>query len=386
MGRLFWKLFLAIFLAQLFTAWGVGVLFWMTRGEVVHHAPPRAATSEPRPEAGRWPPAPHASPADATRPFPPRQDEPRLPPGPRFPWPPVAVGFFASLLVAGLLARHLSRPIVGLRRAFEDVAAGNFAPAKAPRRRIWPDEISDLTLDFQRTAEQIRMLIGNQRRLLHDVSHEVRSPLARMQLAIDLAHQQPARASESMARVERESARINHLVEELLTLSRLEAGGWERLEEPLELGELLQELAEDARFEAAARQSRVTLHADDAAPVRGNAMLLQRAIENVVRNAIRHGAAGGHVRLSLRRIGPAWRIRVEDDGPGVPDARLDEIFDPFVRVDASPDAEGYGLGLAITRQTLEAHGGHVQASNRAEGGLCVDLWVPAAAAASAQTP
>ena len=396
MGRLFWKLFLAIFLAQLLTGWGVGVLFWLSRpstGEV------RTFDGEPPtrgsfPENGRPPTQGFDDPRQGNSPVPgfgapgnppPREWRPNDSgpgPGPRphgIPWVPIGVGLVASLLFATVLARHLSRPIVGLRKAFGEVAAGRFEQLTGAHSHYWADELSDLAIDFDRTAGQVKMLIQNQRRLLHDVSHEVRSPLARMQLAIDLARQQPEKTAETMARLERESGRINRLVEELLTLSRLEAGACGNLQEDVDLPELLDEIIEDARFEATAKHCQVTLETIERAVIHGHGGLLQRAIENVIRNAIRHTTEHSTIAVALRQDGQELSITVDDCGPGVPESALNLIFDPFVRLHEQAGNEGYGLGLAITRQTIEAHGGHVEASNRKEGGLRLQMHLPISA-------
>lgn len=406
MGRLFWKLFLAIFLAQLLTAWGVGVLFWLSRPAYRERSaedasghrplfrsrpPPREAgprqsadeegmdpDSRPPPESSaneqdRWREK-HSEPRPEASEREPREHREEGPPH-GIPWQPVAIGFVASLLFAALLARHLSRPIVALRKAFDEVALGRFERLAANLPRFWADELSDLASDFDRTADRVKMLIHNQRRLLHDVSHEVRSPLARMQLAIDLARQNPDKTAETMVRLERESGRINRLVEELLTLSRLEAGACGNLEEDVDLPELLNEIVEDARFEATTKQCQVTLDSIDRAVIHGHAGLLQRAIENVVRNAIRHTAEHSTIAVALSRDGNELSITVEDCGPGVPENALHLIFDPFVRLQQTGN-EGYGLGLAITRQTIETHGGHVEASNRKEGGLRMEMRLP----------
>lgn len=399
MGRLFWKLFLAIFLTQLVTAWGVGVLFWISRpvsdpafGDregprpfIPVPPPPREFDADRLPPRDfRGPQPPFAS-EPGPRPRPegsrPNGEEfrPNFFPGPRhrsFPWQPVTVGLIVSLLFAAVLARHLSRPIVGLRKAFSEVASGRFEHKASKSRRLWPDELSDLAIDFDRTAGQVKMLIQNQRRLLHDVSHEVRSPLARMQLAIDLARQQPDKAPETMARLERETVRINRLVEELLTLSRLEAGAWGALNEDIDLPEMLAEIVEDARFEARARQCKVTLDSVEHLNIHGHPALLQRAIENVIRNALRHTPELSTVKVSLEADAKQLCIQVRDSGPGVPEDSLERIFEPFVRLHQPAGNEGYGLGLAITRQTIEAHGGRVVASNLPEGGLCMSLTIP----------
>ncbi|PLK48619.1 ATP-binding protein [Uliginosibacterium sp. TH139] len=384
MGRLFWKLFLAIFLAQLLTGWGVGFLFWLEHAARQNQSPnmasvPGSARPEGPPPAfapgGPQPRPPGASTntQEFQRPFPPG---PR-PGGPRgLPWQPAVIGLIASLLFAALLARHLSRPIVGLSKAFKDVAGGNFDIRLARNKLHWQDELSDLGEEFDRTAAQLKMLVHNQRRLLHDVSHEVRSPLARMQLAIDLARQQPDKTPESMARLEREAGRIDHLVEELLTLSRLEAGACGQLDDTVDLPELLGELVEDARFEAEAKKCHVALGGDAQGLVKGRADLLHRAIENVLRNAIRYTTPASALSVGVENHGEELCVTVEDCGPGVPQSALETIFDPFVRLGDARSNDGYGLGLAITRQIIEAHGGRVIASNREQGGLRVEMYLP----------
>lgn len=308
----------------------------------------------------------------------------RNPPPPGFfgprgvPWIPFGVGFVSSLLFAALLARHFSRPIMALRKAFGAVAKGDFDIHPAAEIGSRHDELAELGHDFEHTAAQIKSLMGNQQRLLHDVSHEVRSPLARMQLAIDLARQQPEKTTASMERIERESVRINHLVGELLTLSRLEVGAHGALDEILDVTALVTEVVEDARFEAAAVHRDVHLESCAEVYVKGHAELLQRAVENVVRNAVRHTCENSTVQVSLHAEGRNLRICVDDDGPGVPEQALDAIFEPFVRFSEDRGNDGYGLGLAITRNTIEAHGGHVRAINRPHGGLRLEMTLPIA--------
>ncbi|GAB2888598.1 hypothetical protein GCM10027046_16270 [Uliginosibacterium flavum] len=376
MSRLFWKIFAVILVAQLVTTNVVGTLFWL-------NDPHR--DFRPAPGDARWterdPP-----PGNTGRPNSPGQAQMRPPPfdggppfpGPRvFPWLPITVGGVASLIFAALLARYLSRPIMALRKAFAAVAQGDFDihPSAEIGRRS--DELAELGHDFEDTARQLKSLMDSQRRLLHDVSHEVRSPLARMQLAIDIARQQPEKTEASMQRVERESGRIDRLVEELLTLSRLEARSCGALDESVDMLDLVEAIVEDARFEASTSQRKLEFVASCEALVQGRADLLHRAVENVVRNALRHTFEGSTVHVSLHAEGKTLRIDVEDDGPGLPEAALGAIFEPFVRFREDRGNDGYGLGLAITRQTIEAHGGSVRAVNREHGGLRFELRLPA---------
>lgn len=292
---------------------------------------------------------------------------------------PLAAATLASLLFAFLLAWYFSRPIRDLRLAFAAAAGGDLAPrfAGIGTRR---DELSDLGREFDHMTGRLRSLIDGQTRLLHDVSHELRSPLARLQAAIGLAHQRPDNVAASLERIERESVRMDKLVGELLTLSRLEAGALSAASEELCIADLVDEIVADARFEASARG--VTIGADGAldAQVCGQPDLLGRALENVVRNAVKHSPDGGAVRLELATIdgGRKLRIVVSDRGPGVPADDLQAIFEPFFRSAAQNGAEGHGLGLAIARHVMQAHGGSIAAGNREGGGLCVEMVLPTA--------
>ncbi|RZI42441.1 HAMP domain-containing protein [Herbaspirillum sp. HC18] len=303
-----------------------------------------------------------------------------MPPGsPHFPFVAMLLAMLASLVSAVLLAWHFAKPIRHLRGAFDAAASGKLdtriGPAMGGRR----DELSDLGRDFDRMASQLQASMDSQRRLLHDVSHELRSPLARLQVAIGLARQRPEKAGASLDRIELESMRMNALIGSLLTLSRLENGVEGNMDEEVNLSELAADIAEDARFEAQAAGKDVEFYDAGIAIVRGNAELLHSAIENVVRNAVRHTAPGSRVEVTvaLQRLSHDALIAVRDYGPGVPEAELDAIFRPFVQSStASRSAEGYGLGLAIARQVVKAHGGEIEAANAKDGGLRVEIHLP----------
>lgn len=299
-------------------------------------------------------------------------------PSPPSPLLPIGIGILASLGFSALLAWYLAKPIRHLRGAFDAVAAGKLETRIGPRMGRRRDEIADLGRDFDRMAGQLQILVGSQQRLLHDVSHELRSPLARLQAAIGLARQQPEKLEASLDRIERESGRLDELVGELLTLSRLEAGTSGAADEDIDLVELVAGIVDDARFEAEATGRQVRFSGESEAIVRVRAELLHRAFENVIRNAVRYTREGTAVEVQVeRRIAPDRLIvTVDDRGPGVPDCDLQAVFEPFFRAGAGVKTTGFGLGLAIARRAVEAHGGSIRALNRPDGGLRVEIVLP----------
>jgi two-component system OmpR family sensor kinase len=299
---------------------------------------------------------------------------------------PLAIGTLASLGFGALLAWYVARPIRHLREAFAALSEGRLETRVAPligRRR---DEVADLGRDFDGMAQRLQALIAAQRSLLHDVSHELRSPLARLQAAIGLLRQNPQRLDASLERIEQEAERLDELVGELLTLSRLEAGGAARpLErrERVDLVDLVASITADAHFEAEASRRAVVFSGEGELPADARVELLHRAVENVVRNAVKFTAEGTAVEVSVARSpsGDAALVTVADRGPGVSPAELESIFEPFYRGAGAPPGPGFGLGLAIARRAVEAHGGRVRARNRPVGGLQVEIELPLAGSA-----
>jgi signal transduction histidine kinase len=371
MGRLFWKFFFFIWLAQLTAIVAVSTTFWLGQ---------RAQEERLAQQGWNRPVSPELRPDG--RPFPPgRFLRPGGYPRPGFPFVPVVplvATLLASLIFAALLAWYFSKPIRSLRSAFEAVAGGDLAVRLGPSMGQRRDELADLGRNFDRMASHLDALIDGQRRLLHDVSHELRSPLARLQAAIGLARQQPEKLASSLERIERESVRMDKLVGELLTLSRLEAGVMDGMEEEINMDELVSGVVADARFEAEMSGRTVVFSSCGEVPVKGSAELLHRALENVVRNALRHTPEGGKVAVEVLpdNGGNSLRLAILDQGPGVPERELSAIFEPFFRGGSSQSTDGHGLGLAIARRVVEAHGGSVRASNRAGGGLCVEIVLP----------
>lgn len=314
----------------------------------------------------------------------------QLPPGQRtlfgphgMLWLSILIAVLSSGLVCYPLARYLSSPIVRLREATQKLAAGDLsARAGAPnfRRR---DEMAELVRDFDGMAERLEKLAKTQSRLLSDISHELRSPLARLNVALALARQRSGPATQaSLDRAEREAERLNELIGRLLTVARLEAGDDAMQKFPVDLGELMTEIARDADFEAQSRNCHVTVVSADPSLVMGDPAMLHSAIENVVRNATRYTREGTTVEMRLKNESEANRpeavVQVTDCGPGVPEEALDKMFRPFYRIDDARDRHtgGVGLGLAITQRCVLLHSGTVRASNRPEGGLMVEIRLP----------
>jgi two-component system, OmpR family, sensor kinase len=333
MGRLFWKCFFAFILAS---TSGIGSVF------IILHM------------LGWAPPASERPPAIV----------------------PVSVGVLVSLLFSALLAGYLTRPIRNLRDALAAFGSGLLATRIAPNSLQRQDEITDLGHDFNRMAQQIESLMGAQQRLLHDVSHELRSPLARLQAAVGLVRQAPAVTEPMLERIEREAERLNNLVGELLTLARLESGAGAPQRERVDLIDLLIAITDDARFEAQASGRELLLTHDAHFVVEVGAELISRAFENVIRNAVKFTAPGSTVEVSALREAGCLRVQVADRGPGVKEDELQQIFEPFERAQSAQGVPGVGLGLAIARRALQVHGGSITAQNRQGGGLVFTLTVP----------
>jgi two-component system sensor histidine kinase CpxA len=223
-----------------------------------------------------------------------------------------------------------------------------------------------------------------QARLLNDISHELRSPLARLNVALGLSRQRSGpEAQSSLERIELEANRLNELIGRLLTIARLESGDQAMQKVPIRLQELIREIAQDAEFEAQSRKCHVDVTKVDECRVMGDPSLLRSAVENVVRNAIQYTGEGTDVQIRLEcSQGPTGTeaiIKISDSGPGVPDEALDKLFRPFYRIDDARGRQtgGVGLGLAIAERAVRLHGGTIQASNRSEGGLMIEIRLPA---------
>lgn len=308
-----------------------------------------------------------------------KSDEPPHPPrGMTAPAALLLAALIACLGVSTLLARHFARPIQNLRDAFQSVADGKLDTRIGGSMGRRQDEIAQLGAEFDKMTERLEQSVAAQKRLLHDVSHELRSPLARQQVAIALARQKPERVETALDRIEQESGRLDELVGEILTLARLEAGAQPPADEYVDLAELFETVIDDARFEASQSGRRIEAFGPESSQpliLRARGELLHRALENIVRNAIGHTPTDSAVEVDCVLTQESLAIRVADHGPGVSDQELETIFEPFFR-SANGQSAGYGLGLAIARRAVEAHGGKIRARNRPQGGLEVELILP----------
>jgi two-component system sensor histidine kinase CpxA len=282
----------------------------------------------------------------------------------------------AGIIFCYFISRHLTKPLYKLGEAAASIAEGRLDTRVDPSLKNRRDEIADLARNFDRMAERIEALITGQRRLLGDASHELRSPLSRLIVALGLVKQGPAEeAAENLERIGLEARRLDTMIGQLLALTRIESGVDRGSLAPFDLVNLVQEVANDGDFEARARSRSVVIKQADALRVNGFEELLRSAVENVVRNAIRHTAEGTAVEISLQASDSRALLRVRDYGPGVPESMLSEIFLPFRRV-ANGNSEGAGLGLAIAERAVSVHRGTIRAMNAHQVGLIVEIDLP----------
>ncbi len=304
-------------------------------------------------------------------------------------WLQIAAAVAMSAAVCYWLARSVVGPVRRLQAAARRLAGGDLGArvGTSPGLIRRHDEFSELAVDFDDMAARIESLLTAQRRLIADISHELGSPLTRVNVALGLAFRKVgAECHPELERIKLEAQRLNELIRQLLLLSELENRPPAEGRETLHLSEMVGEIAADAEFEASSRRCRVSVSVlpGGEASVQGVRHLLRSALENIVRNAVRYTAEDSEVAIEL---GPRaaeddkamWAsVRVRDHGPGVPSASLAHLFEPFYRVSEARDRQsgGTGLGLAITRQAIEAHGGSVRASNHPGGGLLVEVELP----------
>lgn len=282
-------------------------------------------------------------------------------------------GLGMVILLCYLLALSLTSPLRKLQKTLERFGQGDLTARTGSKRR---DELGQLSRTFDRMADRIETLLAAERRLLLDISHEIRSPLARLGVVVELARNSED-VEGSLNRIQKEADRLNELVGQLLQVTRVEGDRDKLVCDPLRLDELVETVVDDCSIEAQARNCDLHLEPTPEITVNGDPELLRRAIENIVRNAIRYSPPGSPVEIALSDRGAAAHVAVRDHGPGVPAESLGRIFDPFYRVDPdrSRGGGGVGLGLAIARRAVELHDGTLQASN-VDPGLLVEMDIP----------
>ncbi|AZO29855.1 MULTISPECIES: ATP-binding protein [unclassified Mesorhizobium] len=283
----------------------------------------------------------------------------------------------SSAISAAALARYLIRPVVHLRDGLSALAHGRFDVRIGHKMAGRKDEVSALAHDFDSSAARLQELQDAQQRLFHDVSHELRSPLSRLQAVGGVLRQSPAKLDAMLDRMDREVERLDALVGEVLTLARLTAGSRLPLKtQTLDVIDLLNEILGDAAFEAQAREVSITTNVDDSFLAEVEGELICRALENVIRNAVKYTAEHSHITVQCETTADLLKVCVADQGPGVRRDELERIFQPFSRGNDAAPRGGYGLGLAIARQAIERHGGRVYASLPDVGGLAIMLEIP----------
>lgn len=291
------------------------------------------------------------------------------------------VALLVSGLICSLLTRYITGPILGLREMSQKLAAGNLSARTASGPLQRKDEIGDLVRDFNAMASRIEELISRQRQLISDVSHELRSPLARLNVALDLGRERKG-SDPAFEQMEEDLRILDDLIGRLLTIAKLDMSAPEVPMADLDLKDILSQIVRNAEFESKEPKGAIQLTSTGSCMVRGNAELLHSAIENVIRNAIRYTGSGTSVEVRLEpessSSGTKIRLVVRDHGPGVPESELKNIFQPFYRITGARDRQsgGAGLGLAIAERVVRIHGGTICAENAAPRGLRIEIALP----------
>lgn len=300
----------------------------------------------------------------------------------------IALSILAAGVISYLLALYLTSPVKKLKAVVQSFAEGNLDVRVSPQLGSRRDELADLGREFDQMAERIAALISSQKRLLADISHELRSPLARLTVALELARNNTSgKGMAALDRIELESERVNKLVGQLLALTRLESGAERVPPEMVALEDLVQEVVDDANYEAKPQHKEVRVVRLAPCRVRGSSELLRSGVENVVRNAIRYTAEGTVVEVTLTAGPNSALLTVRDHGPGVPESELAHIFEPFYRVGEAREraSGGVGLGLSIADRTVRLHSGSIRAENVSDG-LLITIEFPLSPAPAVLQP
>jgi len=372
MGRLFWKLFLVFFLALISTDLIVGnILEWQTHQQsLVHHTVSQACASASNCQTKPGALKPELQSVKADQPSVEKQFF-------GLPLYVLIYSLVSSSIFAGVLAWSISHPIKLLLDHLKSAAEGDLLVRVSPKITASHDEFSELGEAFDLMALRLNNMIKSQSKMLHHVSHELRSPLARIQMSVGLVMQNPKKMQSSLQRVELEAVRMERMISELLEIFRFESGMQKLQKTEVDLKELLTGIVGDVLFE----KHEAKLHLDmpeDAVVVDGQLELLQRAIDNVIRNAVKYGPENGVVTIELQHSARTSEVilEVEDQGQGVEPQELEQIFRPFVRGRRASQVDGHGIGLAMTKHIVEAHGGFVKATNLSPHGFMIRIHLP----------
>ena len=305
--------------------------------------------------------------------------------GQHIPWAGLTARLLVAISISGLicylLSLYLTQPLRSLRLAAKSIGTGQLNTRVGHFTGHHNDEIAKLSSEFDRMAEQVETLVHTKQRLLQDISHELRSPLTRLQIAIELGRQKcPHGATQEFNRMEEECLRLNALIGEALEFARLDKSPNTLTKTDEDLAALVMDAINNANYECGPQNPRVIIGRIDPCSLAIDGRLIYRAIENVLRNALRYSPKEQIITVSLKKktTSPFVIIDIADNGPGVPDDQLIQIFSPFYRVDTAREKKtgGYGLGLAIAKQAMLLHGGDIKATNRGQGGLLVRLTLP----------
>ncbi len=293
----------------------------------------------------------------------------------------LTLAIFISGLICYLLSLYLTQPLRSLGMAAKSIATGKLHTRVGHFRGHTKDEIAELSNDFDRMAEQLEALVSSKERLLQDISHELRSPITRLNIAIELAKNKTKHLADSeFRRMELESSRLNILIGEILDFARLDKSTTELQLTETDLPELLSEIIHDANYEFENESIRIVAQTIEPCQLLIDKRLIHRAVENIVRNALHYSMDNQQVTISLRHSDSKDHIYIDvkDNGPGVPEDQLENIFNPFYRVDTSRTKKtgGYGLGLAIASRAVTLHHGEIIAKNNDGGGLFVRIVLP----------
>lgn len=303
----------------------------------------------------------------------------------QIPWAGLTIRLTLATIISGLicylLSIYLTKPLRSLGLAAKSLASGKLNTRVGYLRGHTKDEIGELSDEFDRMAEHLEHLVSSKERLLQDISHELRSPLARLSIAIALGRQKTKNLADlEFSRMEIECARLNALIGEILEFARLEKSTTDLSRTEVSIPDLLTEIIYDANYELGEHSSRVKAGIIEPCKALIDGRLMHRALENIVRNALHYSPSDQPIVVSLQYSESKQNILIDikDSGPGVPEDQLEKIFNPFYRVDTSREKKtgGYGLGLAIASRAVQLHQGTITATNNKEGGLLVRITLP----------